>query len=51
MAETSSQSQDDRMERFVGGPGDSIVRGPDGKPWKPGDPIPPRKKNPDSNTK
>ncbi|KLL11843.1 hypothetical protein BL254_17305 [Protofrankia sp. BMG5.30] len=33
----------DPWERFVGGPGDGIVYGPDGKPWRPGDPIPPRR--------
>lgn len=32
----------DPWERFIGGPGDGVVYGPDGKPWKPGDPIPPR---------
>ncbi|EIV92669.1 hypothetical protein [Frankia sp. QA3] len=36
----------DRFERFVGGPGESIAYGPDGKPWKPGDPIPPPKNEP-----
>lgn len=42
METTSAQPADDRDERFVGGPGDGVVYGPDGKPWKPGDSIPPR---------
>ncbi|MCK9898145.1 hypothetical protein [Frankia sp. AgB32] len=42
MSETSPRPGDDRADRFVGGPGDGTVYGPDGKPWKPGDPIPAR---------
>jgi hypothetical protein len=34
---------DDRNDRFVTDPGPGTeIYGPDGKPWKPGDPIPSR---------
>jgi len=38
----------DRIARFVGGPGDGIIYGPDGRPWTPGDPIPARASEPTS---
>ncbi|MCK9924215.1 hypothetical protein MXD61_20495 [Frankia sp. AgPm24] len=40
------EQPEDRLGRFVNGPGDSIVYGPDGKPSKPGDPIPERRSEP-----
>ncbi|EYT93126.1 hypothetical protein ThrDRAFT_01096 [Frankia casuarinae] len=50
MSENPPPPKDDRLDRFVSNPGDSIIYGPDGKPWKPGDPIPARNKTDTDNS-